>query len=154
MTTSTALPSPAAEPVAPAHEPSANSLESQATTSAPLPLSSSANASTAPAPTLSAKADFGWLTELMAKWIEGLDKHYPATLRAEGVQGKVTLMAMLHENGRLSDVRVVKSSGNAALDEVALEDVQNAPCITLSRPLHRTQMPVKFSISYDLKTAR
>ncbi len=90
----------------------------------------------------------------MAKWIEGLDKHYPATLRAEGVQGKVTLMAMLHENGRLSDVRVVKSSGNAALDEVALEDVQNAPSITLSRPLQRTQMPVKFSISYDLKTAR
>ena len=90
----------------------------------------------------------------MARWIEDLNKRYPAMLRTDGVQGKVTLAAMLHENGQLSDVRVVKSSGNPALDQVALEDVKNGPPITLSRPLDRSQMSVKFSIVYDLKTVR
>ena len=90
----------------------------------------------------------------MAQWIEDLDKRYPIILRTEGIQGKVTLTAMLHEDGLLSDVRVVKSSGNPTLDQVALEDVRSGPPITLSRPLERQKMPVKFSISYDLKTAR
>lgn len=100
------------------------------------------------------KADYGWLAKLMAQWIEDLDKRYPVTLRTEGLQGKVTLTAMLHEDGLLSDVRVVKSSGYPMLDQVALEDVRSGPPIKLSRPLERRQMPVKFSISYDLKMAR
>ena len=102
---------------------------------------------------MSAKADYGWLADLMARWIEDLNKRYPATLRAQGVQGKVILTAVLHENGLLSDVRVVKSSGNTALDEVALGDVRNGSPVNLSRPLERARMPVKFSITYDLKAA-
>lgn len=101
-----------------------------------------------------AKVDYGWLAALMAQWIEGLNKRYPATLRTEGVQGKVLLTAMLHDDGTLSDVRVARSSGNPALDQVALEDVRNGPPVTLSRALNRSQMAVKFSISYDLKMAR
>jgi TonB family protein len=144
-----------AEPVSPAHDRSTSLLESQIATNSPRPLSSSEDASTASTDQLKpAKADYGWLTDLMARWIEDLNKRYPATLRTQGVQGKVMLTAMLHENGLLSDVRVVKSSGNTALDEVALEDVRNGPFINLSRPLERSQIPVKFSISYDLKTAR
>jgi protein TonB len=118
-------------------------------------LSARANTSTTSTDQLkSTKADYGWLTDLMARWIEDLNKRYPATLRTEGVQGKVMLTATLHENGLLSDVRVIKSSGNATLDEVALDDVRNGPPINLSRPLERAHMSVKFSISYDLKTAR
>jgi TonB family protein len=90
----------------------------------------------------------------MAQWIADLNKRYPVMLRTEGVQGKVTLTALLHEDGLLSDVRVAKSSGNVALDQVALEDVQNGPPIKLSHPIERSQMAVKFSIVYDLKTAR
>ncbi|TKS61434.1 MAG: hypothetical protein EWM72_00572 [Nitrospira sp.] len=101
-----------------------------------------------------AKIDYGWLSDLMARWIEDLDKRYPAMLRTEGIQGKVTLTALLHEDGVLSDVRVTKSSGNAMLDQVAVEDVRKGPPIALSRPLERPLMPVKFSIIYDLKTAR
>jgi protein TonB len=102
----------------------------------------------------SAKADYGWLADLMAKWIGELDKRYPAMLRTEGVSGRVTLTAVLHHNGTLSDVRVVKSSGNALLDQIAVEDIQNGPPVRLPRPLERPSMPVKFSIVYDLKTAR
>ena len=122
-----------------------SSLESLSPTAAPFPSTNQLKL---------ARADYGWLAVLMTQWIEDLNKRYPAMLRTEGAQGKVTLTAMLHENGLLSDVRVVKSSGHAALDQVAVEDVRNGPPITLSRPLDRAQMPVKFSISYDLKTAR
>lgn len=143
------------EPVSPVHDSSPHPLESQVATDSPFSLASSGNASTASADQLrSAKADYGWLTDLMSRWIEDLNKRYPATLRTQGVQGKVMLTAMLHENGLLNDVRVVKSSGNAALDEVAVEDVKNGPPINLSRPLERTPMPVKFSISYDLRATR
>jgi TonB family protein len=112
-------------------------------------------AAVAPATQLkNAKPDYGWLSALMARWIEDLDKRYPAMLRTEGIQGRVTLTALLHEDGVLRDVRVAKSSGNAMLDQVALEDVKNGAPLTLSRPLERPQIPVKFSIIYDLKTDR
>ena len=107
-----------------------------------------------PAQPKTAKPDEGWLAELMARWIQDLDKHYPAALRIDGVQGKVVLIAVLHEDGTLSDVRIAKSSGNALLDQAALSDVEHGPPIALSRPLGRAQRPVKFSISYDLKMAR
>lgn len=103
---------------------------------------------------ITAKPDDGWLSELMGKWIADLEKHYPATLRMEGVQGKVVLVAMLHENGTLTDVKVARSSGNTVLDQAAIADVEQGPPIKLSRPLGRPQRPIKFSISYDLKTAR
>lgn len=102
----------------------------------------------------SIKADYGWLADLMAKWIGELDKRYPSALRSEGIQGTVTLSALLHNNGTLSDVRVAKSSGNALLDQVAVEDIRNGPPVRLSRPLERPHMPVKFSIVYDLRTTR
>ncbi|OQW33898.1 MAG: hypothetical protein A4E19_19195 [Nitrospira sp. SG-bin1] len=141
------------DPAAPDN--SINRLESPAATDIPLNSSPPANASTgATDQSKSSKADYGWLTALMTKWIEDLNKRYPVTLRTDGVQGKVTLAAMLHANGSLSDVHVVGSSGNTTLDEVALEDVRNGPSIKFSRPLGRSEMPVKFSISYDLKAAR
>lgn len=90
----------------------------------------------------------------MTRWIEDLEKRYPAVLRTEGVQGKVTLTAVLHADGLLTDVRVAKSSGHAVLDQVALEDVKKGPPVKLSRALDKPQIPVKFSIVYDLKTVR
>lgn len=105
-------------------------------------------------PQRSTTIDYGWLAALMAQWIEGLDKRYPAALRAEGIEGKVTLIALLHEDGSLSDVRIAKGSGNAALDQVALEDVRNGSPVKLAHPLERPKISVKFSISYDMKTAR
>lgn len=143
---------PLTDSITPVHNSSITPGEPQTSTDSLLDPSSSAIASTAPLK--SAKVDYGWLSDQMARWIEDLDKRYPAMLRTEGVQGKVTLAAMLHENGLLSDVRILKSSGNLALDQVALEDVKNGPPVELSRSLERSKMSVKFSIVYDLKTVR
>ncbi len=146
---------PLTDPVTPVHNSSVDSAETQPPTDSLLDPSSSSMASAGPTtPLRSAKVDYGWLSEQMARWIEDLDKRYPAILRTEGVQGKVTLAAMLHEDGLLSDVRILKSSGNPALDQVALEDVKNGPPVELSRSLERSKMSVKFSIVYDLKTIR
>jgi TonB family protein len=100
------------------------------------------------------KPDYGWLAELMAKWVGNLEKRYPVSLRTEGIQGKVTLIAVLHDDGRLSDIRVTRSSGNDELDRVAVEDVTKGAPIVLSRPLERSQMPVKLSLVYDLRSTR
>ncbi|NOS78585.1 MAG: energy transducer TonB [Nitrospira sp.] len=118
------------------------------------PAATEVAALTPPDQSITAKPDDGWLSALMGKWIADLEKHYPATLRLEGVQGKVVLVAMLHENGTLTDVKIAKSSGNIVLDRAAIADVEQGPPIKLSRPLGRPQRPIKFSISYDLKTAR
>jgi len=101
-----------------------------------------------------AKVDYGWLTNLMAKWTEDLDKHYPAMLRTDGIQGKVTVAALLHDNGVLSDIRVAKSSGNSLLDQAAVEAVKNGPPLTLSRPLGRPSIPLKIPIVYILSDRR
>ena len=118
------------------------------------PTATEVAALTPPNQSSTTKPDDGWLSALMGKWIADLEKHYPATLRLEGVQGKVVLVAMLHENGTLTDVKIAKSSGNTVLDQAAIADVEQGPPIKLSRPLGRPQRPIKFSISYDLKTAR
>lgn len=118
------------------------------------PAATDVAALTSPGQSSTAKSDDGWLSTLMGKWIADLEKHYPATLRLEGVQGKVVLVAILHENGTLTDVKIAKSSGNTLLDQAAIADVEQGPPIKLSHPLGRPQRPVKFSISYDLKTAR
>ena len=144
-----------AEQPMPPHETLTTLIDSQATSESSLAPSSSTSASVSSVDQLkSAKADYGWLAAIMAQWIEDLNKRYPAMLRTEGMEGKVTLAAILHEDGLLSDIRIVKSSGHAALDQVAVEDVRNGPPIQLFRQLDRAQMPVKFSISYDLKMAR
>jgi periplasmic protein TonB len=130
-------------------------IETPATPSSPIDSrSSETTASIPPTQPVSVRKDYGWLTEQMIRWVEDLDKRYPATLRADGAQGKVMFIAMLHADGSLSDVRVSKSSGNSVLDQVALEDVKSGPPVTLSQPLERPQMSVKFSIVYDLKTPR
>ena len=130
------LAGPSADLVMSARERSTVPPESQVAKDSPVDSSSTMIVSSAPPNQLTpTKADYGWLAELMAQWIEDLNKRYPATLRTEGVQGKVTLTAMLHEDGLLSDVRIAKSSGNSALDQVALEDVRSGPPIKLSRPL-------------------
>lgn len=157
-------PLPAApEPVSPKIEapsqamPSSTAASEASMTRPPPPATPPASevaALASPSQSNATKPEDGWLSELMGKWIADLDKHYPAALRMEGVQGKVVLVAVLHEDGTLTDVKVAKSSGNLQLDQAAIADVEQGAPINLSRPLGRPHRPIKFSISYDLKTVR
>lgn len=70
------------------------------------------------------------LTDLKAGWGASIRariearKRYPA--EARGASGKVTLRLTVSANGRLTDVAIAKSSGNAALDRAAIKAVQSA----------------------------
>ena len=135
-------------------EPSLTAREEADTTPKDEPPPQQVAALASSAHTKPAKLDYGWLTNLMAKWTEDLDKHYPAMLRTDGIQGKVTVAALLHDNGVLSDIRVAKSSGNSLLDQAAVEAVKNGPPLTLSRPLGRSSIPLKIPIVYILSDRR
>ncbi len=63
----------------------------------------------------------------------------PHSLRINLTQIRVVLVMLLERNGTASSVRVVKSSGNAALDEIAARSVQEdwvfSPAIKRGKPV-------------------
>lgn len=58
--------------------------------------------------------------------IGGIDVKYPDHLRMRGIQGTVVITAGLDEQGNVFDALVLKSSGNATLDTMALRAVLKA----------------------------
>lgn len=50
---------------------------------------------------------------------------YPLELACQNVSGTVTLMLNIGTDGRPADVRISQGSGNAALDQIAVEGVQD-----------------------------
>jgi TonB family protein len=51
--------------------------------------------------------------------LELLQEHYPASLKAEGIGGRVVLWMRVDEIGTVAEARVQESSGYEALDEAA-----------------------------------
>jgi len=54
-----------------------------------------------------------------AKWLEKARPAFPVGVFYQGLQGKVILSVLLDKSGRVTDTRVLKSSGHPALDELA-----------------------------------
>lgn len=52
------------------------------------------------------------------------NRHYPAEARARGLYGSLELVVILRDTGELLDVRIARSSGNALLDEAAINIVR------------------------------
>ncbi|MGZ3689687.1 MAG: energy transducer TonB family protein [Bdellovibrionota bacterium] len=51
---------------------------------------------------------------------------YPLSLRRRGIQGEVAVQLVLESSGRLSGSRIVRGSGSAELDRLALKAVTDA----------------------------
>lgn len=54
------------------------------------------------------------------------NKRYPRAARVRGDEGVVTVLFTLDRNGRVSEARVLRSSGSTALDGAALDTVRRA----------------------------
>jgi TonB family protein len=54
-----------------------------------------------------------------AKWLEKSTPKLPAGVYFQGMQGSVVLSLTLDKSGRVTDTRILKSSGHPALDELA-----------------------------------
>ena len=52
--------------------------------------------------------------------------YYPAEARRQGIFGAIRLMVAIDRNGRVVDIKVLKSSGKKILDDAALRSVKNA----------------------------
>jgi len=52
--------------------------------------------------------------------------YYPAEARRQGVYGAIRLMVAIDKQGRVIDIKVLKSSGKKILDDAALRSVKNA----------------------------
>lgn len=71
-------------------------------------------------------------------------QHYPASAMQMERQGKATITFVLFPNGSIQNVRMMKSSGTASLDQAALAAVQDAaPFKTIEKYLQSAQ---EFSI--------
>lgn len=147
------IPRPTPEPPVPQMDPKpiveAPLSRAEGTAAEEAPRQFAAVPAVAAPPAPPSKPDRGWLSELLFKRVEQL-KRYPALARVDRLEGKVIVKAMLHENGQLSDVEVVKSSGHDLLDQAAVEVLQEVSPLQLPRPLGKPAVPIKVPISYGL----
>jgi TonB family protein len=72
-------------------------------------------------------------------------KRYPMQARAQHVEGRVGVRFHIQPDGRLSDVRVTRSSGIPILDEAAIQAVQH------SAPLPYYEHPIDLSLAFRLR---
>lgn len=61
-----------------------------------------------------------------SKWVNSHLK-YPEDAKKNGITGRVTLQYSIEADGRIADVKVIRSSGNKALDAEALRVVSMSP---------------------------
>ena len=60
-----------------------------------------------------------------AKWLEKNNPRLPMGVYFQGLQGSVVLSLILDKSGRVTDTRVLRSSGHPALDELARDAAAN-----------------------------
>lgn len=71
---------------------------------------------------------------------------YPLAARRQGAEGRVVLRALVLEDGRCAEVRIVRSSGYALLDESALATVRRWRFL----PATRAGTPVAASVDVPI----
>jgi periplasmic protein TonB len=100
----------------------------------------------------STKRDYGWLSEAIMRRVEVLH-HYPPSARMEQAEGRVLVKAVINEDGSISEVEVLQSSGYPALDKAAVETIQRVAPFHLPRPLGQPRVTIKIPLRYDLKAS-
>jgi protein TonB len=71
---------------------------------------------------------------------------YPAQARRAGIQGTAELAFTIHEDGRVSDVKIVISSGSDLLDAAAVESIHAASPFKPPPTPARLSIPVAFRL--------
>ncbi|WHZ14176.1 MAG: hypothetical protein OJF52_001011 [Nitrospira sp.] len=95
-------------------------------------------------------ADYGWLAEMLFRQVEAT-KRYPSVARRNRWQGSVTLQAMVHEDGRISDITIVEPSGHSTLDQEAIALLERTSPVALTHPLGQSHVVVQIPIGYRLE---
>lgn len=76
--------------------------------------------------------------------------YYPRLARRQGYQGMVTLGFKLHQQGRITDIQILSSSGHRILD-IAAKDAVNRMAVGWANTLLKdSSMKIKLPIQYIL----
>ncbi len=145
-------PEPAVAPEIPGPAPDptprrmANSAESLSTQVASEPMVSDAPTGTAAGPSLMGKKEYIKAHFLYIK--EGIERKitYPRFARKMGWEGKVVVSFVIREDGTVTNIKIVKSSGFSLLDKNAVESIKKA--VPFPNPPVRAKLVVP--ISYRL----
>ncbi len=144
----TAVPAESVAPATPSSVPPAILEQTAQSDAAPGPTQTAAISPAASnAPT---KRDYGWLSETILRRVEEL-KRYPASARLDRAEGKVIVKAVIHADGSLGEVEVLRSSGYTSLDRAALELMQQAAPFQLPHPLGKSRITIQIPLSYRLE---
>lgn len=100
--------------------------------------------------TAATRPDYGWLGDALRRRVNELYK-YPPKARLDHQEGLVTVRVVVKEDGRLDDIRIVKSSGHDILDEAALDTVRQASPIEMKYPLGISQKQIDLPMRYHLE---
>ena len=94
--------------------------------------------------------DCGWLASLVTAEVE-LVKRYPAQAKWHRWQGNVIVQAVIHDDGRISHIQVVDSSGHDTLDHDAVALLERISPVQLQYPLDQSSIVVHIPIGYRLE---
>lgn len=67
-----------------------------------------------------------WKVEVKPKPINIPVPNYPEMARTAGIEGQAVVEALVDVDGKVADARILKSSGNTALDQAAVEAAMRA----------------------------
>ena len=98
---------------------------------------------------LTARPDYGWLTQTLWQRIEEL-KRYPTRARMNRWQGTVVVRAVINEDGSFGALVMEKSSGHEDLDQDALRLLQQAGPLPMQQALGKAHLTIRIPISYTL----
>ena len=95
------------------------------------------------------EAELSYQQELQL-WLQKY-KRYPRRLKRRGVEGEVLVAFTLDAEGRLLNEKIVRSSGESALDEAAVALLRAAePMPAIPRALgvdqYRVEVPIRYSV--------
>lgn len=76
---------------------------------------------------------------------------YPLTARRQGAEGRVVLRAQVLEDGHCAELRIVRSSGHALLDESALATVRRWRFVPATRAGQAVSSWVEVPIHFQLQ---
>lgn len=94
--------------------------------------------------------DYGWLMNTLRAKLERV-KVYPASAKADHVQGRVVVQVSIDGDGRIVNPEVEESSGSPVLDQAALDALQAASPLTLSHRLDGPSIVMLIPLNYQLE---
>lgn len=105
---------------------------------------------TAPVSTGTVQAHYGWLKADLMHHIERL-KRYPQHALENKWEGRVVVRAVIWDNGSLTDLSIVESSGYDVLDRASLELVKRISPVPLKQELGAPHVTLRIPISYGIR---